>query len=445
MTAARVSRSTTILALATVTALAPLHSAMAAAATQRTTVRFNGVEANRDSYTSDVSANGEFVTFSSEASNIVRGDDNHDSDVFLYHLSTGKAERISVRSNGDQANGLSSSPSISRNGRFVAFESGASNLAIKGDHNGAADVFVHDRVTGMTNRVSIRSRNGEEANASSGSPVISDNGRFVAFQSFATNLALLGDHNRKPDVFVYDRKERTTNRVSLRSSKAEANDASYPVAVSNNGNIVAYTSYASNLVTMDTNNSSDVFVYNRTSQKTTRVNVASDGAQANDASGGADMTSDGRYVVFFSYASNLIAADTNEAPDVFVHDTQTGTTERVSEGSGGVQGNGESTYARISEDGRYVAFVSSASNLVANDTNGTEYEYYGQDVFVHDRSTGTTTRESVAGDGTEANGPSYWPAISADGGFVTFASAATNLVPEDTNKSTDVFLRGPIH
>ena len=167
---------------------------------------------------------------------------------------------------------------------------------------------------------------------------------------------------------------------------------------------------------------------------TRRVSVAGDGTQANDPSYSSAISADGRYVAFQSDASNLVPGDTNQARDVFVRDLRSGTTRRVSVATGGTQANDPSYSPAISADGRYVAFESNASNLVTGDTN------HSFDVFVRDFRSGTTQRVSVASDGTQANGDSYGQAISADGRYVTFDSDASNLVPGDTNHRTDVFV-----
>ncbi len=189
-----------------------------------------------------------------------------------------------------------------------------------------------------------------------------------------------------------------------------------------------------NLVAGDTNNENDVFVRDRQTGTTSRVSVSSSGVQANALSGGAAISADGRYVAFRSYASNLVAGDTNIDPDVFLRDRQTGTTSRASVSNSGVQANSGSDSAAISPDGRYVAFRSYASNLVAGDTN------IDPDVFLRDRQTGTTSRVSVSSSGTQANGGSYGAAISADDRYVAFASEASNLVAGDTNNTYDVFV-----
>src|SRR5438477_1766666 len=227
----------------------------------------------------------------------------------------------------------------------------------------------------------------------------------------------------------------TTERVSVASDgTTEGNDASLGSALSADGRLVAFQSAATNLVAGDTNGTTDVFVHDRQTDMTARVSVASDGTQANDASSYPALSADGRLVAFQSAATNLVADDTNGATDVFVHDRQTGTTERVSVASGRSQGNGSNAGPVLSADGRFVAFHGTASNLVGGDTNG------ATDVFVHDRQTGTTERVSVASGGTQGNDSSAGPALSADGLLVAFHSTATNLVAGDANRAYDVFV-----
>ena len=228
-----------------------------------------------------------------------------------------------------------------------------------------------------------------------------------------------------------------TTRVSVDSTGVQANGRSSLPSVSGDGRFVAYQSEASNLVAGDTNGTGDVFVHDHQTGTTTRISVDSSGAQANNGSGAPDISSGGRFVTFYSYASNLVAGDMNGMVDIFVHDRQTGATTRVSVDSSGAEANGNASDvypAMISGDGRFVAFQSEASNLVAGDTNGVD------DIFVHDRQSGITTRVSVDSSGIEANGGSRTPVISDDGRFVTFSSSATNLVPGDTNGKTDVFV-----
>ncbi|MDP8958392.1 MAG: hypothetical protein M3N51_04135, partial [Actinomycetota bacterium] len=220
--------------------------------------------------------------------------------------------------------------------------------------------------------------------------------------------------------------DQVTERVSVASNGGQGDGISVDAAISADGRYVAFDSTASNLVGGDTNGAIDVFVRDRVSGTTERVSLASNEAQGNGHSGDPDISADGRYVAFGSSAPNLVVNDFNGEGDVFVRDRSRGATERVSVAPDGTSGNDYSFPGVISADGRYVAFWSIASNLVPGDTNG------AGDVFVRDRVTGTTELVSVA-KGTQGNGASYGPAISAGGRYVGFESDASNLVEGDTN------------
>lgn len=418
--------------------------ATASSITTRVSVASDGTQGNSSSSFTSISADGRYVAFTSSASNLVNGDTNGTEDIFVHDQQSGQTTRVSVASDGTQANDsvygyLNDLPvRISADGRYVAFGSRASNL-VAADTNGAGDIFVHDRQTGQTTRVSIAS-DGTQGNDHSGSPSISADGRYVAFLSSASNL-VSSDTNGKVDVFVHDRQTGQTTRVSVASGRTEGNDSSWYPFISAEGRYVAFNSLASNLVSGDTNGKADVFVHDRQTGQTTRVSVASDGTQGNDDSGGPfvnysspSISTDGRYVAFYSYASNLVNGDTNGIMDVFIHDRQTSQTTCVSVASDGTQGNDNSMRPSISADGRYVAFASGASSLVSSDTNNTI------DIFVHDRQTGQTTRVSVASDGTQGNDWAWWPSISADGRYVAFDTDATNMVSGDTNGYRDAFV-----
>jgi Tol biopolymer transport system component len=292
----------------------------------------------------------------------------------------GTTERVSLGPNGVQGNGRSSRPALSADGRFVAFTSDASNL-VPGDTNGFGDVFVRDRRTGTTARVSLGT-NGVQANSFSSDPALSAGGRFVAFTSEASNL-VPGDTNGRQDVFVRNHQTGTTERVSLGTSGVQGNDYSEAPALSSDGRFVAFASLASNLVPDDTNGQTDVFVRDHRTGVTERFSLGPNRVQGNNGSSDPALSAGGRFVAFASGASNLVPGDTNGERDVFVRDRQTGTTERVNLGPNGVQGNDFSgSYGAIpvlSANGRFVAFDSSANNLVQDDTNGQA------DVFVHTR------------------------------------------------------------
>ncbi len=400
--------------------------------TERVSVDSNGAEGNGYSYTlSSISADGRFVAFLSHASNLVAGDTNGFGDIFVRDRQSGTTERVSVATGGAEGNGHSFSPSISSDGHFVAFQSLASNL-VAGDTNGFTDIFVRDRLSGTTERVSVDSA-GAEGNSTSDYPSISADGRFVAFRSEAMNL-VAGDTNATVDVFVHDRQTGSTDRISVATGGAEGNGFNSLSAISADGHCVAFWSDASNLVAGDSNGVRDVFVRDCLNGTTERVSVATGGAQGSSGSYESSISTDGRFVAFESLASDLVPGDTNGSYDVFVRDRLSGTTERVSLDSSGVQGNLGSASPSISADGNLVAFRSGATNLIAGDSNGFD------DIFVRDRLSGTTQRVSVRSGGAEANLDSFWPSISADGLVVAFYSAASNLIAGDTNGIWDVFV-----
>jgi Tol biopolymer transport system component len=408
----------------------------ATAETARVSVDSNGHQANGPSADASVSAGGRYVAFDSGASNLVPGDNNGVDDVFVRDRDTGTTTRVSVSSAGGQANKGSYRPSISADGRFVSFDSGASNL-VSGDTNNDVDVFVHNRTTGATTSVSVGAAGGQ-GNGGSYAPSISAGGRFVAFASDASNL-VRGDTNGSEDVFVRDRQAGTTTRVSVTSNGVQANDGSSYPSISADGRYVAFRSPASNLVRGDTNRRTDVFVRDRQTRTTSRVSVNSHGHQANSSSFDPAISADGSFVVFVSSASNLVRGDTNGTVDVFVRNRHAGTTTRVNVRSDGHQANRPSSAPSISATGRYVAYRSGGSNLVAGDTN------HRADVFLRDRTAGTTKRVSVRSNGGQSNGLSFEPSISANGQYVVFHSYASNLVGSDTNGMPDVFVRGPLH
>ena len=410
--------------------------------TERVSVDSAGNQANdlNDDEGIAISADGRYVAFLSFATNLVPSDTNGQQDVFVRDRLSGTTELVSLDSSGNQANGESHSPAISADGRYVAFDSHATNLASSDTNGSVLDIFVRDRLTGATELVSVDA-SGNPGSLNSYRPSISADGRHVAFSSNASSL-IPDDTNGKKDVFVHDRETGVTERVSVDSSANQGGDDSglWGVTISADGRYVAFDSRASNLVAGDTNGYGDVFVHDRLTGATELVSVDSSGNQASTTSGQpiSSISADGRYVSFMSFASNLVAGDTNGRADIFVHDRETGATERVSVDSSGNEGNGDSEWSAISGDGRYVAFNSTDSALVPGDTNETS------DVLVRDRETGATERVSVDSSGNEGNGPSglYSLDISADGRYVTFYSRASNLVPGDTNTCNDVYPAG---
>lgn len=457
----RFTTHTVMLAAALVVVVGGGSSADAQPATTRASVSSSGIEGNGATVAvRALSADGRFVVFPSDASNLVASDTNGVSDVFVRDLVAGTTQRISVSTGGAQGNAFSDGGSLSATGRFVVFTSQATNL-VAGDTNGNSDVFLRDRQLGVTERISVSS-GGTQGNSFSGieKPAnhCSPDGRFVVFESDSTNL-VAGDTNGSRDVFVRDRCSSngtavpgctvSTVRVSVSSAGTQANGRTDSSSISADGNIVTFSgdSVTTNLVPGDTNAQRDVFVRNRLANTTERVSVSSAGTQANGLSNSSSISADGRFIAFYSEATNLVPGDGNGVADVFVRDRTMGETRRVSVSSSGTEGDGAAQVieavhgaVQISADGRFVVFGSLASNLVPSDTNG------AADVFVHDLLSGATSRASVASPGGAQGGGAsgFTVAISSDGKFVAFESDATNLVPGDGNNVRDTFVRGPL-
>lgn len=413
----------TTLALITV-GIAPLHrlGAVDGITITRVNVSSSGEEADTRTWSLsfELSADGTIVAFESEATNLVPGDTNGRSDVFVRDLVTGRIERVSVASDSAQGNGPSGGVSLSDDGRFVAFHSMASNL-VDGDTNETLDVFVHDRSTAITERVSVSS-DGAQANGTSVNPGLSGDGNRVVFGSRGDNLVPGDSTNDRFDVFVHDRSTGTTRRMSVATDGSEADEGSEEWTISANGTTVAFISEATTLVPDDTNGTADAFLRDVDGGVTTRGNVAADGSQANsdshsptlDAAGtrlaftsyasnlgteGRDayydlfvkdlqsgtitavvshadddifspqLATSGARVAFQTRASNLVPGDTTGVRDVFVHDLDTNMTRRVSVSSDGDEGNGDSSSPHLDAHGTSVVFGSWASNLVPDDTN----------------------------------------------------------------------------
>ncbi|MCW2506716.1 MAG: domain protein beta Propeller, partial [Actinomycetia bacterium] len=349
----------------------------------------------------------------------------------------GVTTRVSGPANGDEANGDVIDPVLSADGRYTAFTSFATNV-VPGDTNAAADIFRRDLRTGAVIRISV-STAGKEGNNSSTEPSISADGRYVSFVS-PGDLGDPGDQDAYHDVYVRDTVAGTTTRVSLTPDGKSPNGDSEHATISADGNVVTFVSRASNLVAGDTNGKADLFVRNLTTGRTSLVDVAADGTQADrGATGGTfdkpRLSADGRYVSFSTDATNLVPGDTNGKTDVFVRDTEAGTTTLVSAGLAGAPGDGSSNAQTMSADGRLVAFQSLATNLVEGDTNHTF------DVFVRDVVAGTTSRVSLGAGGTQLNRPSFQGSLAADGKVIAFVTDDPAVVAGDTNGHADGFVR----
>lgn len=461
-------------------------------------VSSSGAQGNGHSAQPAISRDGRHVAFQSDASNLAAGDSNGVSDIFVRDRTTRTTALVSLADDGTIGDGDSFHASISGDGRYVAYASLASNL-VTGDSNGVADVFVYDRDpdgngtfdegNGVTIRVSVES-NGQQSDAPSDWPNLASNGSFVVFQSDATNI-VLGDNNRRSDIFRHDIGTRSTSRISVDDNEQPAlgaslrpfvsgalqfvvfasdgnlaeplvsdengkfdiyarnvqldetrilsrgwvaNDSSFRPKISADGSVIVFSSDASNLTPDDNSVFQDVFAYDVATGAIELVSVNSASEQADDSSSEPALSDDGRYIVFVSGATNLDANDSNGGLDVFLRDRLSGTTELVSLGDSGQQPGFQPDSPDVSNDGRYVAFRSVDGGLVPGDTNGRS------DIFVRDRLIATTTRVSVDSSGTESDGDSTEPRFSGDGRFVAFSSFAGNLVPADTNAQSDIFV-----
>ncbi len=460
--------------------------------TQLLSLGIDGLPGNQFVSSGVIAGQGNIVAFGSTSSNLVPGDTNGESDVFIADLALGTLERI-VGPGGVEPNGSSSSPSVSADGRWVAFASLATNL-VPGASQGFSDVFLHDRLTGLTTRLSEDAHD-VGGNGTSQRPVISADGRFVLFESFADNLlpGLSGNVGR---LFLYDHQLQQLTQVavdagspaygclvssgddvligfhsnahpllpaSMRKAQIflESFDASgtqppvtlvisqrnppiptdvangnsdYPV-VSANGNFLAFSTSADNLIGVSQPGSVRQIV--RLNLATGQNELVSQTSSDPWIFGSEipSISANGNRIAWHSRDSNLVPGISNGVMDVFVRDMQLGQTRRVSVDSTGVEANGGSDFARISANGNSVAFRSSASNLVPDDTNGR------RDIFVHDLDSGITERVSVSTAGAQSTAHSEFPDISADGRFVVFESAGNLLNAPVSVSGTQIWLR----
>jgi Tol biopolymer transport system component len=385
--------------------------------------------------TAPITADGRYVVFQSDAPDLVANDVNGVTDVFLRDRLLGTTTRLSVDTAGGDADGPSMSPCIARNGRWVVFASDATDL-VPDDTAGFTDVFVRDLQSGTTVRISVDA-DGGEADGGSRNPSITDDGRFVVFASDAADL-VAGDGNGEADIFLRDIDSGLNERVSVDVDGNDPDANSWTPIVNADGRYVAFHSGANDLVPGD-GGGADIFVRDRQLAETVRASADPLGGDPDGTSYGATISGDGRHVLFWSYATNLVPGDTNGFEDVFVHDLDPGTTSRVSlRGDGGQITDLPSRGGALSSDGRHVVFKTASDQPVAGDVNGAE------DVFSLDRATGELLMLSRNAAGVQGDGNSNNPKITPGAEHVLFQSAAANLVDGDLNGAVDVFLcRGP--
>ncbi|HVM12031.1 MAG TPA: hypothetical protein VM638_06110 [Actinomycetota bacterium] len=403
----------------------------------RISLAADGSQSTGESYHAVVSADGGSLTFTSYGELLPEDRSGH-ADVYVKDLRTNELELVSVTPGGIAGENHSRWPSISADGRIVAFESEADDL-VPGDTNAVTDVFVYDRGTGVVKRVSVTS-DGAQVAAWSRRPEVSADGRHVVFYSESEELDP-NDVSPYIDVFVHDLQTGKTELVSVSTHGTQSILPASGADISGDGNIVAFSARYPLADPPDVNGIyEDVFIRDRAAGTTERISDSALGLQGESHSIYPSLSDDGRYVAFQSLASTLISNDSNRFADIYVYDRVTERLERVSVGTHGQEGNHVAASGSISADGRYVVFVSGASNLsVEPDQNGVA------DVFVHDRLSGTTELLSRTPGGTTGDHISHQPSISGDGRIAAFISYASDLVPDDTNGVLDIFThdRGP--
>jgi len=412
----------------------------AGAQVERISVADDGAQAGADSYQAAISDDGSIVAFRSNASNLVAGDTNQWSDIFVRDLGAGTTVIASRQPDGSESVNFSQRPSLSGDGRYVVFETPDENATI-------LSTGIYDRVLDTNSYLLFLQNSGGNPSFPRQArlePVLSGDGAILAlrsrgeFQSVSPPAAAPpdDDNNFAHDVFVYAwaaSPVEPIRRVSRLTGGDELDADSRRPALSHDGSRVAFMTY-SDLLSNDTNSRPDIVIKDATSLAGVLelVSITPGGQSGNGASFNPAVSADAMVVAFRSEASDLVADDDNARWDIFVRDRMAATTTRVSVASDGTQADHHSSEASISDDGRFVAFRSLASNLVDGDANSRA------DIFVHDRTTGQTVRVGQPAVG-ESDGHSAAPAISGNGAWIVFESDATNLVPGDDNGARDIF------
>ena len=369
-----------------------------------------------------LSLDGRIMVFVSDADDLVPGDTNGESDVFVYRRLTRQLDRVSVTTNGDEADGMSFYPVLSPEGRYVLFFSDAANLIPKAGAEFWA--FLHDRWTSTTEPIAPVNAH----NAAS----LSMHARRIAF---ATPFALVPeDTNGVMDIYVFERETGTFERVSVRSSGAQLNHPSSKPWISADGSTVAFQSPANALVPGDHNNEADVFVVDLETRALERASITWAHEEADGRSTSASLSANGQYVCFQSTSENIVPIDGNGRLDIFVHDRVSGETRLISENFARQRpGLSDEAFGWITGDGRHIVFCT-RSAFVPGDVNGL------MDIYVRNLWTGDVELVSRTEDGALGNDISWRFFASYDARFVAFSSRADNLVPGDQNTVMDVFL-----
>ena len=397
-------------------------------------VAVNGKTGAKASTQPSLSNQGRFIAFTSSAADLVPVDGNNKTDVFVRDTLAGTTTLVSISTGGVQGDGDSDQPSISPNGRWVAFRSQAKNL-VSGDTNGVGDIFVRDLVTKTTVRANLKSLGGQATGGGSGRPDISSDGTSVLFESSA-KLLVAGDANNVTDVFVHSFASGTTERISVDSSELGLSAGGAHPAMSGDARFVVFDSDTTQIPN-DTNGKTDVFLRDRLQGLTLRQSATWNGAPPNGPSRFATVSDDGNFVAFQSAATNFVTVPMPVGKEsVFFHDRSAGVTILMPQSPNPWPANGTSSGPAMSADGTQIAYSSDSSDIVAGDTNGVK------DIFVWDLGYQTNRRVSTKTSGAEDHGHSAVAAISPDGHVIAYESLATDGFSPDANGATDIFWRG---
>lgn len=354
--------------------------------------------------------------------------------LFLKHQPTGAIEQINVATDGSPGNAHAMALGMSADGNYVVFSSAATNLVSQTlDYTG--QVYLRDRVKNETILVSLGT-DGRGGDGYSTDADVSDDGNFVVFRSSSTNLTA-EPTNTNMSVFLYDRTANTTTLVSKTAAGFEPNGNSLQPQISGNGQMISYVSYATNLDSRDTDTKTDIYAYDRIKDSTELVTVSSDGlGSGNNSSGAMSMSYDGKLIAYHTYASNIFANDYNAQFDIGLRDLNQQTTTRISVTHDASEADKGSSFPSITADGRYIAYRSQATNLVENDTNG----YTDGFVLDRQTGALKLASVGYTAELPNDYHVSQIPYLSANGRYFTFDSRASNMVLDDPNTSIDFFL-----
>jgi hypothetical protein len=391
-----------------------------------------GVKGNRESREPQLSDDGNIVAFRSQSKNLDPHDTDGKDDVYVKNLATGDITLASTRKDGVKSNKPSEQATISADGSVVAFQSKATNLDGR-DVDDHWDVYVKNLVTGDLTLVSTAT-DGTKGNGDSDEPEISPDGTMVAFRTKSTNLTT-ADTDAIPDVYVKDLATGVTTLVSTDPSGVKGNAQSGRPSMSTDGSIIAFRSQATNLLAADRDSAFDIYVKTLASGTLALASSSATGANGNGSSTTPMLSADGDVVAFRTTATNLVAGDTDTTWDIDVKDLTTGAVTLASATATGTKSNGESVNPSLSADGTAVAFGTFATNLDVRDT-----DVY-QDAYIKFLGSGALVLVSTAADGTKGNNQTFFPWASADGSYVAFRSAATNLVSQDHDTFGDVYVK----